>query len=95
MAKSRRPVPVPGTAAVSRSPAVRAVCVRFPRFGGLTLSSGRDGPPARRAGVDPNRTTLQPLPECSSGPGTRSDHELDLGMKTLMVLKLPQAFADF
>ena len=38
--------------------------------------------------------TLEPLPECSSGPGTRSDHELNLGMKTLMVLKLPQALAD-
>ena len=44
---------------------------------------------------DPARTRLQPLPGCSSGPGTRSDHELDLGMKNFMVLKLPQAFAYF
>jgi hypothetical protein len=30
-----------------------------------------------------------------AAPDTRSDHELDLDMKTLMVLELPQAFAHF
>jgi hypothetical protein len=43
----------------------------------------------------PPETRLQPVPECSAGPGTRPDHELDLGMKNLVVFKLPQAFADF
>jgi hypothetical protein len=53
------------------------------------------GQGAWKAVPDPAETMLQPLPECSSGLGTRSDHEFDLGMKTLVVLKLPQAFADF
>jgi hypothetical protein len=43
-ARSRDPAPVPGTAAVRRKPAVRAVYVRFPPgFGGFTLSSRHGG----------------------------------------------------
>jgi hypothetical protein len=55
-------------------------------------SKSRNRPWGRRS---PLVSRLQPLPECSSSPATRSEHELDLGMKTLMVLELPQAFADF
>jgi hypothetical protein len=51
---------------------------------------GLDGPVVTRTGH-----MSQPLPECSSGPGTRSDHELELGMKAALVLKLPQALTDF
>jgi hypothetical protein len=53
-AMSRDPTPVPSTAAVRRGPPQAAMSASR-GFGGFTLSSGRDGLPARGAGADPKR----------------------------------------
>jgi hypothetical protein len=58
-------------------------------------ASAAQAAPAARA-IKPDRSYVgSPLPLWSNDPGTRTDDELQLGLKTFAVFKLPQALPDF